>query len=257
VDPAATTALEGHADLAAADNPMDLVAIADTLVAELGDLTFGPPVTPVDNPLIYARAPHSNYLVRYGAGPKHVLLVGMNPGPWGMAQTGVPFGEVSLVRDWMGIDDVVGHPAHEHPARPVTGFACRRSEVSGRRLWRWARDTFGTPDAFFARFLVINYCPLLFLEESGRNRTPDHLPVAEQAPLFAACDRALRYAIELLRPRLVVGVGRFAEGRARVAAQGLPVEVGRITHPSPANPAANRGWEQLVRRELAALGLEL
>jgi single-strand selective monofunctional uracil DNA glycosylase len=266
VDVATAAAGGGHADPAAADGRADLVAIggranlaaiADALVAELADVNFGPPVTHVYNPLIYARAPHAAYLTRYGAGPKEVLLVGMNPGPWGMAQTGVPFGEVSLVRDWMGIDGAVGHPPNEHPTRPVTGFACRRSEVSGRRLWGWARDTFGTPEAFFARFLVINYCPLLFLEESGRNRTPDHLPRAEQAPLFVACDRALRRTIEQLRPRLVVGVGRFAEARARAAAGVLAVEVGRITHPSPANPAANRGWEQLVRGELAALGVDL
>jgi len=250
-------AADDHADLAAIDGRPNLVAIADALVAELVDLTFGPPVTHVYNPLVYARAPHATYVTHYGTGPKEVLLVGMNPGPWGMAQTGVPFGEVSLVRDWMGIDGVVGHPAHEHPARPVTGFACRRSEVSGRRLWGWARDTFGTPEAFFARFLVVNYCPLLFLEESGRNRTPDHLPIAEQAPLFAACDRALRQTIALLRPRLVVGVGRFAEGRARVAAERLEVDVGRITHPSPANPTANRGWEALVRGEFEALGVKL
>jgi single-strand selective monofunctional uracil DNA glycosylase len=243
--------------VAIADSRVDLVAIADALVAELDHLIFGPPVTHVYNPLVYARAPHAAYATRYGAAPKEVLLVGMNPGPWGMAQTGVPFGEVSLVRDWMGIDGVVGRPMHEHPARPVMGFACSRSEVSGRRLWGWARDAFGPPEAFFARFLVVNYCPLLFLEESGRNRTPDHLPAAEQAPLFAACDRALRQTIALLHPRLVVGVGRFAEGRARAAAEGLAVDVGRITHPSPANPAANRGWEQLVRGEFAALGVGL
>jgi single-strand selective monofunctional uracil DNA glycosylase len=258
VDVATTAAAGGgRTGPVAADGHTCLAAIADTLVAELADLNFGPPVTHVYNPLIYARAPHAAYLTRYGAGPKEVLLVGMNPGPWGMAQTGVPFGEVSLVRNWMGIGGAVGRPAYEHPARPVTGFACRRSEVSGRRLWGWAREAFGTPEAFFARFLVVNYCPLLFLEASGRNRTPDHLPRTEQAPLFAACDRALRRTIELLRPRLVVGVGRFAEARARVAAEGLSVRVDRITHPSPANPAANRGWEQLVRGELAALGVDL
>lgn len=257
MDAATTAARDGRAALAIADDRADLVAIADTLVAELADLTFGPPVIRVYNPLIYAREPHAAYMTRYGGGPKEVLLVGMNPGPWGMAQTGVPFGEVALVRDWMGIQGAVGYPAHEHPARPITGFTCHRSEVSGRRLWGWARDTFGTPEAFFARFLVVNYCPLLFLEESGRNRTPDHLPIAERVALFAACDRALRHTIELLRPRLVVGVGRFAEGRVRASAEGLAVDVGRITHPSPANPAANRGWEQLVRAELGTLGVGL
>jgi single-strand selective monofunctional uracil DNA glycosylase len=179
----------------------------------------------------------------------------MNPGPFGMAQTGVPFGDVAMVRGWLGIEGAVGRPAREHPARPVLGFGCPRSEVSGTRLWGWARDRFGTPEKFFRRFFVLNYCPLAFLEESGRNRTPDRLPPAERAPLFAACDRALRASLEALRPRAVVGVGRFAADRAAQALAGLDLPVGTILHPSPANPGANRNWEETVEGQLAAMGL--
>lgn len=231
--------------------------IADRLIAEVGQLRFGPPVACVYNPLVYARAPYALYWERYGRPSKEVLLVGMNPGPFGMAQTGVPFGEVAAVRDWMGIEAPVGRPLEEHPKRPVEGFSCGRSEVSGRRLWGWARERFGHPEAFFRRFFVANYCPLLFLEGSGRNRTPDKLPAAEAEPLEAACDWALRAVVAYLRPRLVVGVGKFAEDRAREALAGLGVGVGRVTHPSPANPAANRGWSQIVERELAVLGVRL
>jgi single-strand selective monofunctional uracil DNA glycosylase len=232
-------------------------ALTDELVARIEHLRFGSPVSHVYDPLLYARAPHDRYLERYGAPTKEAVLLGMNPGPWGMAQTGVPFGEVKAVRDWLGIDDEVGRPADEHAKRPVTGFACRRSEVSGRRVWGWARDAFGTPERFFARFFVANYCPLLFLEAGGRNRTPDRLPAEEREPLLAACDLALRRTVALLEPRIVIGVGRFAEQRARAALEGLDVEVGRITHPSPANPAANRGWEVLVTRELRTLSISL
>ena len=151
--------------------------VARELGSAVGSLDFGPPVTHVYNPLDYAWKPHLQYLERYGAAPKEVVFVGMNPGPWGMAQTGVPFGEVNLVRDWLGIEAPVGHPEPEHPKRAIAGFACTRSEVSGRRVWGWARDRFGTPQAFFSRFFVANYCPLAFLEESGRNRTPDRLPL--------------------------------------------------------------------------------
>lgn len=230
---------------------------ADRLVADLGELLFGPPVAFVYNPLVYARRPHELYWDRYGHPPKEVLFLGMNPGPFGMAQTGVPFGEVAAVRGWLGIEAPVGRPQREHPARPVEGFSCRRSEVSGRRLWGWARERFGTPEAFFRRFFVANYCPLLFLEEGGRNRTPDKLPPEEAKPLYAACDRALRAVVHCLRPRLVVGVGKFAEDRARAALAGSGVAVGRITHPSPANPAANRGWAERVERELGELGVRL
>jgi single-strand selective monofunctional uracil DNA glycosylase len=236
---------------------MSLAQIARQLIKDLQGLRFGPPVSHVYNPLIYAGEAYDRYLGLYGQAPKEVLLLGMNPGPWGMAQTGVPFGEVRLVRDWLKIAAPIGSPAATHPKRPVTGFACPRSEVSGARLWGWARETFQTPERFFARFFVANYCPLLFIEAGGRNRTPDRLPPTERGPLLAACDRALRRSVELLTPRHVVGVGKFAETRALQALAGLPVVVGRLTHPSPANPAANRGWGALAARELADLGISL
>lgn len=228
--------------------------IALELSAAVAGLRFGAPVTHVYNPLQYAWEPHAAYLTRYGAGSREVVLVGMNPGPFGMAQTGVPFGEVGLVRDWLRLGGEIGKPRREHPRRPVEGFSCPRSEVSGRRLWGWAQRRFGSPEAFFARFFVANYCPLLFLEESGRNRTPDKLPAAEAALLFGACDRALRLTVELLAPRFVLGIGRFAERRARMALSGLPVEIAGILHPSPANPLASRGWEEALERRLAKLG---
>jgi len=236
---------------------MSLVKIARRLAREVEALEIGPPVAYVYNPLAYAREPHERYLRRYGVAPKQVLLVGMNPGPFGMAQTGVPFGDPELVRAFLGIEGRVGRPPREHSKRPIAGFECARGEVSGRRLWGWVRDRFGTPQRFFERFFVTNYCPLVFVEASGRNRTPDKLPAAEQAPLFEACDRALRAAVELLAPRIVVGVGAFAEGRIRAALEGQDVAIGRVLHPSPASPLANRGWAERAERQLAELGVEI
>jgi single-strand selective monofunctional uracil DNA glycosylase len=234
---------------------MDLKAITDALIEDLRALRFAPPVTHVYNPLEYAREPYDRYLSRYGSRPKEAVLVGMNPGPWGMAQTGVPFGEVNLVRRWLGIEAPVGRPAALHPKRPVLGFSCPRSEVSGKRLWGWARKRFRTPERFFKRFFVANYCPLLFIDAEGRNKTPDALPLSERNSVVAVCDRALRLTVVWLAPRYVVGVGQFAEDRVRTALAGLQVTVGGITHPSPANPKANRGWEALVEEELSSLGI--
>lgn len=236
---------------------MSLVGIARELVRALEPLRFAEPITHVYNPLIYAWSPHQQYLERYGRAPKEVLLVGMNPGPFGMAQTGVPFGEIAAVRGWLEIEGRVDKPSREHAKRPIEGFACKRSEVSGARVWGWARDRFGTPERFFARFFIANYCPLAFMEESGRNFTPDKLPADEREPLLAACDRALRRTVEALRPRVVVGVGAFAEARARAALDGIELTIGRMLHPSPASPLANKGWPEAASQCLIDLGVEI
>ena len=234
-----------------------LKQITDDLVDDLSGLRFGPPVTHVYDPLVYARKPWDRYCHKYGRGRREVLLLGMNPGPFGMGQVGVPFGEVNLVRDWLGVEAPVGKPEHEHPKRPIQGFACTRSEVSGARLWGWARDTFGTAEAFFERFFVANYCPLVFMEDSGRNRTPDKLPAAEREPLFEACDRALERTLDHFQAELVIGVGAFAEGRARAVVGAGGPRVGRVLHPSPASPKANKGWAAQATKDLKALGVKL
>lgn len=220
-------------------------------------MRFEAPITHVYDPLKYAWKSHAKYLQSYGDAPKEVVLVGMNPGPFGMAQTGVPFGEISLVKDWMGIQDEVGQPDNPHPKRPISGFECTRSEVSGRRLWGWAQQEFETPGRFFERFFVTNYCPLVFMEESGKNRTPDKLPSSERGPLFLACDKSLRRVVEALKPRYVIGVGAFAEARAKEALAGIDVQIGRVLHPSPASPAANRGWSEAVMRDFDRLGIPI
>lgn len=239
------------------DSAVKLIEISRTLAERVEQLRFASPVSCCYNPLIYAREPHERYLERYGVAPREVLLIGMNPGPFGMVQTGVPFGDVAMVRDWLGVVGRVARPPREHPKRPVQGFACERSEISGTRLWGWARERYGTPARFFARFFVANYCPLAFVEDSGKNRTPDKLPAVEQQALFALCDDALRALVAHLRPRFVIGIGGFAGRRARLALPGQPCSVGTILHPSPASPKANRGWAEIIEKQLAELGIAL
>lgn len=236
--------------------PMD---ICRTLSKQVDALTFGPPTAYVYNPLDYAEAAIEQYMERWASQGIEALFVGMNPGPWGMVQTGIPFGEVNAVRDFLGIDAVVKKPPHEHPKRPVLGMECTRSEVSGRRVWTWAEERFGTADAFFKRFFVWNFCPLAFLEDSGRNRTPDKLPTEERDALFAPCDAALVAMIDVLEPQRVIGVGGFARKRIEVILKEheLDLPVGTILHPSPASPAANRGWAPQAEAQLEAMGISL
>jgi single-strand selective monofunctional uracil DNA glycosylase len=240
-----------------------LLAAARELSVSLASLRFPPPIAFVYDPLQYAWAPYEAYVRRYGDTRKRVLLLGMNPGPFGMMQTGVPFGEVAAVRDWMGVVAPVARPAVEHPKRPIDGFECRHSEVSGRRLWGWAALRFGSAAAFFEDWFVLTYCPLGFLEASGRNFTPDKLPTAYRRALDDACGRHLVFALAALQPEWAIGIGAFAEQRLRAVLDGdragsalaRRTKVAQILHPSPASPAANRGWSEAVDRQLDQLGV--
>ena len=225
-----------------------LLKTTRALARDVGALHLTTP-SHVYNPLVYAWAAHQEYLRRYGAQRGRVLLLGMNPGPWGMAQTGVPFGDVTMVRDWFGIEKGLGKVLPEqHPKYPILGMACHRSEGSGSRVWRWAEARLGSPDDFFARFFVWNYCPLLFIKD-GRNLIPEHLSASEREALTAVCDRALAAAIRALEPAAVVGIGRYAERRAQ-AVLGDAAHVHYLIHPSPANPLANRDWPALAEQAL-------
>jgi single-strand selective monofunctional uracil DNA glycosylase len=283
-----------------------LIEAAKALSAATGKLRFAPPVAHVYNPLDYAWNAHEQYLRRFGGAGKEVVFLGINPGPFGMAQTGIPFGEVSAVRDWMKIDAPIGRPPREHPRRPVRGLACPRSEVSGRRLWGLFAQRFGPPENFFARHFVANWCPLAFMGAHGENQTPDKLPARESEPLFQICDAHLRAVLEILQPKWIIGIGAFAENRAQNAARTLAdaasngaqrainttrfadslaprsgekdrergslapmlapkcepsslrpdrLNIGRIPHPSPANPAANRDWPGQAAAQLQTLGV--
>ena len=235
-----------------------LLTASRRLGRDAGALHFGQPVSFVYNPLVYARECHEAYLARYAAGPKRVVFLGMNPGPWGMTQTGVPFGEISAVRDWLGIRGNVGAPDHAHSRVAVRGFDCLRSEVSGKRLWGLFRDVFGSAESFARDNFVSNYCPLMFLDAAGRNLTPDHVNRPDQAALFAVCDRFLSDVIEALRPQWLVGIGRFAEQRLRAVLGSTgsgDMRVTSIMHPSPANPRSQKNWSEQASAALEREGV--
>ncbi len=219
-----------------------LSAAARALSEKLRHLRIPAPVTHTYDPLSYAWDMHHAYLTRFGSGKKKVLFLGMNPGPFGMSQTGVPFGEIAAVRDWMGLDAPIRKPEKEHPKRPITGLACTRSEVSGRRLWGLFAQRFGTPARFFKDHFVENWCPLAFMEASGKNYTPDHFSKALQEEIRVACDHHLNQVVSILQPKWLVGVGRFAAEACERIADQHKCKVATIPHPSPANPAANKDW---------------
>jgi len=230
-----------------------LIKAARELSQAVSGLKFFPPVAVVYNPLEYAWESHALYLKTYGNSKKKIIFLGMNPGPWGMAQTGIPFGEINAVKDWLGIDAPVNKPKIQHPKRPIEGFQCQRSEISGLRLWGLFKEKFATAENFFKHHFVANYCPLVFMEESVRNRTPDKLKPKERQILFHICDRHLQQVVQILEPQWLIGVGKFTENRALTALKKTNINIGSILHPSPASPAANKDWPGTVTQQLKDL----
>lgn len=234
-----------------------LISISEALTTELENLDFSDSVPYVYNPLVYAWEAHEQYLLKYGEPTREIILVGMNPGPWGMVQTGVPFGTIKFVRGWLHIETSIQQPMNPHPKRPVLGFACTRDEVSGSRVWSWAHDHYGNAGSFFKRFFIINYCPLAFFDETGKNITPEKLKISDRKKLYGLCDYALKQFVAVMKPHYVIGIGNFARKQIDAALGKTDVKIGTILHPSPANPQANKGWAQKVNTQLKQLGLTL
>lgn len=235
----------------------DYIKFTDQFNDKLKGLSFSEPVAYTYNPLEYAKNGWLAYCEKYGQTPKKVMLLGMNPGPWGMAQTGVPFGAVKQVTGWLNLHPQISRPPVEHPKRPVEGLACTRNEVSGTRVWGWAEQKFGTAANFFKDFFVANYCPLIFYTEDAKNITPDKIKTAERKPLLSVCDESLRWLTLIVKPAYVVGIGKFAADRAKEALADLDIKTFCITHPSPANPKANKGWAGIIEKEMQEQGLAL
>ncbi len=95
------------------------------------------------------------------------------------------------------------------------------------------------------------------MEASGKNRTPDKLPAEERNKLFKLCDQSLRDMVELLQPQRIIGVGRFATDRAKLALKDSDLPIHTVLHPSPASPMANRGWASQAEKQIEAMGIQL
>ena len=90
------------------------------------------------------------------------------------------------------------------------------------------------------------------MSQTAANHTPDKISAAEMAPVEEACLEHLRQVVEILQPSYLIGVGAFAEERLKRAAQinGSQAIIGKVLHPSPASPAANRGWAEAATKQL-------
>ena len=227
----------------------DVEKFADSLVKEGS-------VDAVYNPLAYAWEPHRAYLELASGGGAKTLLLGMNPGPHGMGQMGIPFAATSVVRDLLKITNLeVGQPRTLHPKRPVSGLDWPKEEVSGTRLWGLLENEYGSAESIFKSVFLLNHCPLmLFSGERATNITPDKITGPTTKALLERCDEHLREVVDIMQIERVIGVGRYSEKRALNALSGIDISVTTCWHPSPASPLANRNkgedWKKNVRNVL-------
>lgn len=203
----------------------------------------------------YAFDPFWEYICRYARTPKKTVFLGINPGPFGMMQNGIPFGTISIARDWLLLRAPIKRPSLEHPKRPIRGWAEPREEESGARLWGLARREFKTPQAFFKDHLILNYCPIGFIDGEGKNVTPDKLPEDVRIPMEKICDDLFSFLIDTYQVQTVLGVGRYAEKQAQKQLANHPsLRVEYVPHPSPLNPQAYALW---IKEEGEAMRVQL
>ncbi|MFB6344166.1 MAG: uracil-DNA glycosylase family protein [bacterium] len=227
------------------------VSVTEDLNERIKGLTFEEKVEWYYNPLDYAFEVHKAYLKSFGNDTKTGFFLGMNPGPWGMAQTGIPFTDPHIARDWMGLPErPIGTPPNEREDRPVDGWSSDRKEASGQKLHGYFRNIFGSLDAFFETNIVMNYCPLVMFSEEATNLTPEDLLKDDRQALFDICDPYLGDLIEFYDPDVFVGIGRFGQRRLMELTERTEEEVAYLPHPSPASPIATRDggdyWRGLV-----------
>ena len=208
------------------------------------------------NPLNYAWDAHEAYLRKMGGGGARTVILGMTPGPHGMGQMGIPFAATSVVRDLLGITGIpVDQPEVVDSRRPVVGLEYPREEVSGTRLWGLLTEYYGDVGAIASSVFLVNHCPLmLFSGPRAANITPDKVAGPTAQVLLERCDQHLREVVSALNADQVIGIGKFAESRARSALVDEAVKIVGCWHPSPASPLANRNggadWRVNVRAVL-------
>ncbi|XP_059053181.1 single-strand selective monofunctional uracil DNA glycosylase-like isoform X1 [Achroia grisella] len=225
----------------------EFLDLIDQLNVNLEKLQLPNSVQCIYNPTIYARNTFEQYVRKYCNTKKKVMFFGMNPGPWGMSQTGVPFGEVASVRDWLHIIGPVGKPPTELSNRQVNGFNCKRPEISGKRFWGLFKKICRNPENFFHSSFVYNYLPQQWMKNSGANVTPGEFSASDMRPLYAICDPIFVKVLEIYEVETIIAVGKFCEKRAQKAIkQYLPnatIQIFYLPHPSPRS-VNNTNWEE-------------
>lgn len=219
------------------DEATGIIKLSAAMAEELGRAHFSFSGTVCD-PLVYAWDNYEAFIRLSARAGQKVLFLGMNPGPYGMMQTGVPFGDVMMVRDYLGISGDIDMPAAQPENKPIVGMKTTKREASGMKFWGMAAS-YGDPESFFSAAAVLTYCPLVFID-GKRNVTPSELPRSDRRTIDSICQGYLERMMDILRPRKAIALGHYAEERLRKAGIDDPVY---FPHPSPRNPSSSAFWD--------------
>jgi len=174
----------------------------------------------VINPLEYLWLQYGYYTSCYHNQYPRAMIIGMNPGPKGMSQTGIPFGSPNIIPSILPnkslfneIRDNEGSPVSS-PHRRITGPSNTTVEVSGNRLWSALIKRYGDFKSITSEIFVDNICPLLFLcgKNGSKNLTPDKLtPSPAKIILIRLCTERLQKIYQCLgEPSNIVALGRWS-----------------------------------------------
>jgi len=255
-----------------------ILAASDRLSERLAAL---PPVGDLValDPTRYCRSAWAAYLqmaARLGC----VLVVGMNPGPHGMAQTGVPFTDPWIV-DELDLQapradvppaDIPAVGSWRHRSHRARGVLGSKREESAKRLWPLLREICAPyaavgPSAdkiaeatrrVCNEVLLVNALPICWLDPAGKNVSAEQVekraPAQVREGLRDLVNEWLQAVADILRPAAVIGVGRWAREFVTDLDVDHFVEIpfrDGIKHPSP-SAGSEAAWraeaEPILRR---------
>ena len=179
-----------------------------------------------------------------------IVALGLNPGKYGMSQTGIPFTDVTrAARVGIAIEPPGLAPASLRPF--LKSYRVERSSAS---VYNLLDALWGGPAEGWRRLWAVAPCGLLFLEPDGTNVTPADARLARRDDVRELRLRVIRESVEAARPRGVLLLGQDV---ARVAADALgDVETLVVDHPVARGPG-RRGpawWAGVVAQAVRARG---
>jgi len=209
------------------------------------------------NPALYALDIYQEYLTKFPPEPGAILALGLNPGPYGMAQTGIPFTDCRTASGALGMEMTIPGKAPDDlisRLKKANGKWRGTYERSSLGMYRFLILAWGDIKTAYRNWFVGNPCPLLFLDPERWNVTPADPRLRRMKEVGELRQRAVIGFSEILNPRGIVCFGKdVAKAVGEVAIRQVgPDRVVFYEHPARAVPEkwAAGLLQELTQRQL-------